>query len=261
MAWQGAFGFDPGRFVLAVRGLPSAIGDYRRLCRQNRRSPYRWDIRFCLPCLHDRYEASGTATGHYFHQDLFVARRIYERRPVRHVDVGSRVDGFVAHVAVFRPIEVFDIRPLAARIPNVTFRRCDLMSLPPDLEACCDSLSCLHALEHFGLGRYGDPVDIRGHERGLDSLWRMLTPGGILYLSYRIGPDRIDFNGSRILSIRTTLAMTAGRFDLSAFSYLDDGDVLHEGVPLPLDPAAAASHFGQENACGIFEFRRKGPPA
>ena len=23
----------------------------------------------------------------------------------------------------------------------------------------CDSLSCLHALEHFGLGRYGDAVD------------------------------------------------------------------------------------------------------
>ena len=30
----------------------------------------------------------------------------------RHVDIGSRLDGFVAHVASFREIEVLDIRPL-----------------------------------------------------------------------------------------------------------------------------------------------------
>jgi hypothetical protein len=35
----------------------------------------------------------------------------------------------------------------------------------------CDSLSCLHALEHFGLGRYGDPIDPRGHEKGI-TRWR-----------------------------------------------------------------------------------------
>ena len=38
---------------------------------------------------------------------------IYAARPEKHVDVGSRVDGFVAHVASFREIEVFDVRPIA----------------------------------------------------------------------------------------------------------------------------------------------------
>ena len=41
---------------------------------------------------------------------------IYNSKPKRHIDVGSRVDGFVAHVASFREIEVFDVRPLEKSI-------------------------------------------------------------------------------------------------------------------------------------------------
>jgi len=52
--------------------------------------------------LTDRFDPGGDASGHYFHQDLIVARRIFERDPRKHVDVGSRIDGFVAHLAVFR---------------------------------------------------------------------------------------------------------------------------------------------------------------
>jgi len=37
------------------------------------------------------------------------------------VDIGSRVDGFVAHVASFREIEVFDVRPISAQIPASSF--------------------------------------------------------------------------------------------------------------------------------------------
>ena len=57
-----------------------------------------------FPCLRDRYEAGGVASGHYFHQDLLVAQWLNAANPQRHIDVGSRVDGFVAHVAAFREI-------------------------------------------------------------------------------------------------------------------------------------------------------------
>jgi hypothetical protein len=40
-----------------------------------------------------------------------------------------------------------------------------------------DSISCLHALEHFGLGRYGDRLDPNGHETGFLKLLDMLKPG------------------------------------------------------------------------------------
>src|SRR5258708_35341646 len=48
-----------------------------------------------------------------FHQDLWAARMVFEQRPSRHVDVGSRIDGFVAHVLPFMLVTVVDIRPLA----------------------------------------------------------------------------------------------------------------------------------------------------
>ena len=117
-----------------------------------------------FPCLLERNDNGGTANGHYFHQDLLVARRIFTADPMRHIDVGSRIDGFVANVASFREIEIIDIRPLDSAIPNVSFLQADLMSeIDFSYEECCDSVSCLHALEHFGLGRYGDPVEYEGH--------------------------------------------------------------------------------------------------
>ena len=46
----------------------------------------------------------------------------------------------------------------------------------------CDSVSCLHALEHFGLGRYGDPVDPDGHLKGFRNLRRIVQGGHVLSL-------------------------------------------------------------------------------
>ena len=62
------------------------------------------------PILTDFTDSAGVMSGHYFHQDLVVAQKIFEAQPRRHVNVGSRIDGFVTHVATFRPIEIIDIR-------------------------------------------------------------------------------------------------------------------------------------------------------
>ena len=114
--------------------------------------------------LSDYEGNSGIAKGDYFHQDLLVAKLIYEDQPKRHIDIGSRVDGFVAHVASYRKIEVLDIRPLAkSEHENIIFTQADLMN-PKDLGEV-DSISCLHVIEHFGLGRYGDPIDIEGQNK------------------------------------------------------------------------------------------------
>ena len=102
------------------------------------------------PCLDDYNAESGTAFGDYFHQDLLVAQWIFAANPTRHVDVSSRIDGFVAHLAVFRQVEVFDIRPLTTSCRNIIFRCCDVMSdIAPQYLDYCDSLSSLHVLEHF----------------------------------------------------------------------------------------------------------------
>jgi hypothetical protein len=206
------------------------------------------------PCLDDREGESGAASGHYFHQDLLVARRIFESRPVRHIDVGSRIDGFVAHVACFREIEVFDIRPLRQQIPNVKFTQADLSALPSELHGVTDSLSCLHALEHFGLGRYGDPIDPVGHLKGLAALHALLEPGGMLYLSVPMGPQRIEFNAHRVFSAAYLLELVRDRFDIEAFSYVDDKGDLHEEVALA--DADIAANYGCNYGCAILELRR-----
>lgn len=163
------------------------------------------------PCLHDRYEEGGTTRSEYFWQDLLVARWIFEAKPRKHVDVGSRVDGFVAHVASFREIEVLDVRPITTSIPGIKFRQADLMSpdsiagLTAGGQGYCDSLSCLHALEHFGLGRYGDPVDAAGYQRGLANLASLLLPQGILYLATPIGRQRVEFNANWVFDPRTII--------------------------------------------------------
>ena len=129
--------------------------------------------------LHDYEDNAGSAKGHYFHQDLLVAKLIYENQPRRHIDVASRIDGFVAHVASFREVEVVDIRPLErSKHKNINFVQADLMN-PQNLGET-DSLSCLHAIEHFGLGRYNDPIEVDGHLKGIDNLIKLVSNGGYL---------------------------------------------------------------------------------
>lgn len=200
------FGFDPKRFLHALKGMPAFFRDY--WCFRRR---YPGPITFS-PQLHDRHAEGGVTKSEYFWQDLIVARWIYEDNPERHVDVGSRIDGFVAHVASFREIEVFDVRRIAARIPGVVFREVDLTNEAATAywgasEGCCDSLSCLHVLEHFGLGRYGDPVDPEGNQRGFANLAGLLKPGGRFYLSTPIGKERVEFNANWVFDPRTILGL------------------------------------------------------
>ncbi len=252
--WLAAFGIHPLSLRYAFQGLFVATREYFALKRQNRAagSPYR--IHFSMPCLADRYEPSGSAGGHYFFQDLLVARRIFERKPVRHVDVGSRIDGFVAHVAAFREIEVFDIRPLPVSIPSVIFRQNDLMHPQEAFTNYCDSLSSLHAIEHFGLGRYGDPVDLFGHIKGFNGLVDILKAGGTLYLSVPIGPECVNFNACRVISVASILKLAENRLVLVDFSYIDDAGSLHQNVKLSAELIAnsCGCHYG----CGIFEFQK-----
>lgn len=197
-------GIDLQKLVRSLRGLNAFAKDRRRF-----KSDYHGEMTV-MPCLHDRYDESGIAKGEYFWQDLSVAQWVASSRPAKHVDVGSRIDGFVAHVASFREIEVFDVRPISNHIPGVIFKQADFMqsSVADDLgvsDGYCDSLSCLHALEHFGLGRYGDPIDVNGYEKGIANLAKLLKPKGRLYLSTPIGRQRVEFNANWVFNPQTII--------------------------------------------------------
>lgn len=240
------FGLDPCRLMRSLRGLPRFVRGYLRF-----RSTYSGRLEL-LPCLHDWYEEGGTTKSEYFWQDLWVAKKIFEAKPERHVDIGSRIDGFIAHVASFREIEVFDIRPVTAQIPGVTFRRANLMETVEEVAGYCDSLSCLHALEHFGLGRYGDPIDPKGFERGLANMAAFLKRNGVFYLSVPIGVDRVEFNAHRVFDPRVlvNLAME-NSLRVSALTVIRQGGGVEELVP---DESQLRDLANTRYALGIFTF-------
>lgn len=221
------FGVDPRCFLRSVCGIPFFLHDWRRF-----RRGYSGKLAL-MPCLHDRYEEGGTTKSDYFWQDLLVARWIFEAQPQKHVDVGSRVDGFVAHVASFREIEVFDVRPITSKIPGVIFKQADLMKPVGEIAGgYCDSLSCLHALEHFGLGRYGDPIDPQGYERGIANMAQLLKPDGRFYLSTPIGQERVEFNANRVFDPRTIIhCAESSRLHLEELTVIDAGGVVSKVPP------------------------------
>lgn len=241
-------GLNPLRLRLLSK-LPQYFSDLREWKRKG------GTVSTLYPVLGDRGDQAGTVASAYFHQDLLVARMIFAAAPHRHVDVGSRVDGFVAHVAVFREIEVIDIRPMQSKVRNVQFIKADLMSDSNPLEALTDSLSCLHALEHFGLGRYGDPIDNEGHLRGFNALIRMLKPGATLYLSFPIGRPAVEFNAHRVLHCIEILSWPGAEcLQLCRFDFIDDAADLHEDVPLDrIEKECSSLNHG----CGIYTFKRR----
>jgi hypothetical protein len=203
----------------------------------------------------DRHSDAGVATGHYFHQDLMVAREIHSRAPVRHIDVGSAIYGFVSHVASFRDIDVLDVRPVNAAVPGINFIQLDVMDLDETWEGVTDSLSCLHALEHFGLGRYGDPIDYDGWRKGLRGLVTMLKPGGTLYLGVPTGKSqRVEFNAHRVFSLPFLRDVLRHDFEIERLAFVgDDG-----GFTSHLDPYSddAEQSMGASYGCSIWVLRK-----
>jgi SAM-dependent methyltransferase len=244
------FGIDPRQTFNAFVGLRRYFRDYYRFkaCYGGRMKLF--------PFLHDWNREGGSVKGEYFWQDIYVARKIYEANPQKHVDIGSRIDGFVAHVASFRDIEVFDIRPISARIPGVTFKQADLMNPESVIAGYCDSLSCLHALEHFGLGRYGDPIDPRGYEAGLRNMARILRSGGVFYLSVPLGIERVEFNAHRVFDPNTIVDLAEdNQLIFHEFAFVTTENDLNEtSVPY----AAFDSIRNKQYTLGIFIFI-KGP--
>lgn len=248
--------FDPIKWLRWIKSLYRYGASYFVLKKNARNKDFLMRPNF--PCLHDKDDFSGTVKGHYYHQDLFVAQKIFARNPSRHIDIWSRVDGFVAHVASFREIEVLDIRVLESKSQNIVFTQGDLMwDMSTEYIACTDSLSCLHTLEHFGLWRYWDMLDYDGHIRWFQQMTKILKPWWIFYFSTPISyKQRIEFNAHRVFSLSYLLEKLFDQnFDILSFSYVDDRWDLHKDVQL--DTSNIQSCFNLHYGCGIFELRKK----
>jgi hypothetical protein len=81
-------------------------------------------------------------------------------------------------------------------------------------------ITSLHALEHFGLGRYGDEIDYYGDQKALSVFNNLLGEKGALILSVPFtvyDSPRIEFNGQRVYNFKTIDSM----LDKSGFKLED----------------------------------------
>jgi len=205
-----------------------------------------------LPCIKDFSSQSAHLPQHYFYQDLYVANMIFNHRPNKHLDIGSRVDGFVAHVASFREIEVLDIRPLNINFKNIVFKQGDLMN-ELGLSNYCDSISSLHVIEHIGLGRYNDAIDYYGYLKALENIYIILKNGGKFYFSVPIGRAQTVFNAHRIFEVGDLVKFFQKKYRIDSFSYINDlNEFVNDASYLDQD----LERYQFEYGCGIFELTK-----
>ncbi len=241
------------RFVtplLDVDRLATAPSGYRRFFADLRR--YRElapdeevSLADAYPQIHDR-TATSAIDSHYFHQDVWAARRVADLSPPRHVDVGSRVD-YVGFLTAITAVTFVDIRPLEVDIEGLTSVAGSILDMPFE-DRSLPSLSCLHVAEHIGLGRYGDPLDPAGTRKAAAELQRVLAPEGQLLFSGPVGRPRTCFNAHRIHAPEDVVAMFP-ELDLVEFAGVDDQGRFRRHREL--DELA-----GESYACGLFHFVR-----
>lgn len=205
-----------------------------------------WSDRY--PCLDDR--TTNTAFDrHYVFHTAWAARVLAQSRPRKHVDIGSSLY-FAGITSAFIPTEFYDFRPAVLNLSNLTSMHADLMRLPfGDREV--ESLSCMHVVEHVGLGRYGDPMDPDGDLKAMRELQRVVAPSGSLLFVTPVGKERIQFNAHRIYSYQR-VREAFSELEIVQFSLIPDREA-DGGLIQDASPDLVSR---QRYACGCFWLRR-----
>ena len=252
--WTKAFGFDAKRFSLSVRNISRFFTDFFKyknaLKESSATSREKFPLKFAgvSPFLSDVGDRAG-GLGSYFHQDLWAAKKIYESKPGTHIDIGSRLDGFIGHLLVFMEVTVIDIRPMQSKVQGLNFLQGDATSLGIFEDNQVDSLSALHVAEHFGLGRYGDDIDPDACFKFINNLQRVLSVDGRLLFSVPIGVEGLTFNAQRTFHPRTVVELF-DQLELISFSAVSK----QQGIVKNLDINEA---IGREYTVGLYEFVKK----
>ena len=206
-------------------------------------------IDFFLPILGEHKENNSNFDKHYFYQETTVSSYIFNDNPNKHVDVGSRLSGFIGNVASYRKIEFFDLRPANINHNNIVFKNLDLLNLNDEYSNYTDSLSCLYVLEHIGLGRYGDRVNPSGSKIGYDNLIKMLKSKGKLYIAIPIAnKSKTYFNAHKVFEPSEIINWNTN-VTLDKFDYVDDNGKYHNNKSLN-DSELHNLNYG----CGIYTF-------
>ena len=197
------------------------------------------------PCIKDKTIKTGF-DAHYVYHTSWAARKVKEINPEKHVDISSSLY-FSGLVSAFIPVDFYDYRPAELKLSNLKSAHCDLTALDFS-DNSIKSLSCMHTIEHIGLGRYGDPIDPEGDLKAIKELKRVLAQDGYLLFVVPVGKPRIEYNAHRIYSYEM-IREYFKELELKEFSLVDDNNNFIENADKELVKI-------QKYACGCFLFKK-----
>lgn len=231
--------------LLHIRKLKShfqkELQDFRDL-KSNRFTISDKDL---YPCLYDNTPYTGF-DAHYIYHPAWATRIIKKINPSKHIDISSTLH-FCSAISAFYPTEFYDYRPAKLNLSNLTSNEGDLNKLPFDNNTI-ECLSCMHTLEHIGLGRYGDKLDADGDLKAIKELQRVTKIGGSLLIVTPVGKPRIQFNAHRIYSFEMINELFS-EFELKDFSLVKDDQTYIENA----NPALVQE---QVYGCGCFWYKK-----
>ena len=197
------------------------------------------------PCLSDS-SSKTDFDSHYVYHTSWAARKLLENKCELHFDIGSDIR-FVTIASAFQKIEFLDFRPAHITLSNLSCGHADLTKLVYK-DQSIKSISCMHVVEHIGLGRYGDEINYNGAIIAMQELQRVLASGGFLYFVVPVGRPTVKFNAHRIFDPKF-IEYQFSELTLLEFSFVnDDGKFIENTNP------TQAQH--ENYGCGCYLFCR-----
>lgn len=228
--------------------LPKFLYDYIHV-KDGLSKRFSVEIKSWLPILTDS-KGDMAYDVHYVYHCAWAIRMLEKYGIKKHTDISSSLM-FCAMASSNIKIAHYDFRIPNIELSNLTVGREDLSNLTFANDSI-DSLSCMHVIEHIGLGRYGDPLNPDGDLVASRELSRVLAKDGLLFLVVPVGKvSVVRFNAHRIYSYDAVLEMF-NTLALESFSFVNDDS---EPPRLKID-ALRSDTLSSNYGCGCFVFRR-----
>lgn len=226
--------------------FPFVLKDYLLFKKIDNSKRFSLKLKDFHPQIKDKTIKTGFDS-HYVYHTSWAARKVKENNPNRHIDISSSLY-FCGIVSAFIPVEFYDYRPAELKLSNLKSGHADLTNLHFENNSI-DSLSCMHTIEHVGLGRYGESMDTDGDLKAIKELKRVISNNGSLLFVTPVGKPKIEYNAHRIYSFEQIQEYFKD-LHLQEFTLItDEGKYIENANPELVKE--------QKYGCGCFWFKKQ----
>lgn len=202
------------------------------------------------PCLNDDSSLTNFDS-HYIYHVAWAIKKVLDSKPEQHVDISSSLN-FCTSICSVIPTTFIDYRPANLILNQLVCKKGDITDTTQWEENSYDSVSCMHVVEHIGLGRYGDILDVNGDLSAMSNLMKIVKPGGRLLFVVPTGIPEIYFNAHRVYSAKWIIDFFSSQFELNEFYY-----IFSDSTKSPLLNCDISLTENVTYGCGCYEFIKR----